>query len=191
MQNAPFSDSLFHGRLRAASGGLLWLGLALVALGVVAIVFPMFSTLVATLLVGWAMLISGGFTLAGSFSIHGTGPFFGALLLGLLSVAAGIFLVFNPLAGAGALTFMLAVIFMVQGAFEIAFAFEIRPHSGWVGVLLSGLASVLLAVLIAAGWPAISAVILGIVLGVNFITTGLGYIFVSRALRPPRAPQRR
>jgi uncharacterized membrane protein HdeD (DUF308 family) len=184
MSDTSFADSLFHGRLRAASGRLFWFGLVMVVLGIAAIVFPIFSTLVATLLVGWVLLIFGIITLVGSFSIHGTGPFFGALLLSLLSIAAGVFLLFNPLAGAVALTLLVGVIFMFQGAFEIFFAFEMRPHTGWVGMLISGIASIVMAVLIAAGWPGISVVVLGILLGVNFISTGLGYIFVSRALKP-------
>lgn len=184
MSNPSFVDSLFHGRLRAASGRLFWLGLAMVVIGAAAIVFPMISTLVAALLVGWVLLISGAVTLAGSFSIHGTGPFFGALLLGLLSIAAGVFLLFNPLGGAVALTLMVGVIFMFQGAFEMIFALEMRPHAGWVGMLLSAIASIVMAILIVAGWPEISVIVLGILLGVNFISTGLGYIFVSRALKP-------
>jgi uncharacterized membrane protein HdeD (DUF308 family) len=177
-------ESLFHGRLRSSSGRLLWLGLGLLAVGVLALVFPIFSTLVAALFVGWVFLVSGGFMFFGAFSIHGTGPFFGALLLGLLSIAAGVFLIFNPLAGAVALTLLVGVIFIFQGAFEIFFAFETRPHDGWVGMLISGIASVIMAVLIAAGWPAISLVVLGILLGVNLITTGIGYIMISRSLRP-------
>ncbi len=178
------TDSLFHGRLRASSGRLFWLGLALVVLGIVAIVFPIISTLVASLLVGWVLLISGGFTFFGSFSIHGTGPFFGALLLSLLSIAAGVFLLFNPLAGAVGLTLVVGVLFMIQGAFEIFFAVETRPHAGWMGMLISGIASIVMAILIAAGWPAISVIVLGILLGVNFISTGFGYILVSRSLKP-------
>jgi uncharacterized membrane protein HdeD (DUF308 family) len=178
------TDSLFHGRLRASTGRLFWLGLALVVLGIAAIVFPIISTLVASLLVGWVLLISGGFTFFGAFSIHGTGPFFGALLLSLLSIAAGVFLLFNPLAGAVGLTLVVGVLFMIQGAFEIFFAFETRPHAGWMGMLISGLASIVMAILIAAGWPTISVFVLGILLGVNFISTGLGYIFISRSLKP-------
>jgi hypothetical protein len=32
----------------------------------------------------------------------------------------------------------------------------------------------------AAGWPGISAIVLGILLAVNFVSTGIGYIFISR-----------
>jgi uncharacterized membrane protein HdeD (DUF308 family) len=184
MSTAATHESLFHGRLRASSSRLLWLGLGLLAVGILALVFPIFSTLVAALFVGWVFLVSGAFMLFGSFSIHGTGPFFGALVLSLLSIAAGIFLIFSPLAGAVALTLLVGVIFIFQGAFEIFFAFETRPHTGWVGMLISGIASVVMAVLIAAGWPAISLVVLGILLGVNLVTTGIGYILISRSLRP-------
>lgn len=183
MSNISLTDSHFHGRLRASTGSLLWLGLAMAALGIAAIAFPVFSTLVAALLVGWVFLISGGLTLVGSFSIHGTGPFFGAVLLGLLSVAAGVFLLFHPLAGAVALTLLVGVIFIFQGAFELFFAFEMRPLSGWIGMLISGLASVLLAIVIATGWPDISAITLGTLLGVNFLSTGMGYIVASRAAK--------
>jgi uncharacterized membrane protein HdeD (DUF308 family) len=126
MSEVP-AGNLFHGKLRASSGRLFWLGLAMVVVGAAAIVFPIISTLVAALLVGWVFLITGLFMFMGSFSIHGTGPFFGALLLSLLSIAAGVFLLFNPLAGAVALTLMVGVVFIFQGAFELFFAFEMRP----------------------------------------------------------------
>ncbi len=184
MSNASFIESLFHGRLRAASKKLFWIGLAMVVLGIVALVFPFISTMAVTLLVGSLLLIFGLITFINSFSIHGTGPFFGALLLGLLCIVAGVYLLFHPLVGEIALTLMVGVIFMFQGAFEIVFAFEVRPLKGWVGMLLSGIASIVLSVLIMAGWPAISTVAVGILLGVDFISTGFGFILVSRALKP-------
>src|SRR5665213_2251492 len=82
------------------------------------------------------------------------------------------------------LTLVVGVLFMIQGAFEIFFAVETRPHAGWMGMLISGIASIVMAILIAAGWPAISVIVLGILLGVNFISTGFGYILVSRSLKP-------
>jgi len=85
MSNASLGDNPFQSRLREASGWLLWFGLGMVALGIAAIVNPRVSTLVAELLVGWLLWFSGAFTFFASFSIHGTGPFFDALLLGLLS----------------------------------------------------------------------------------------------------------
>lgn len=179
-----FDDGPIHQRLRRSSRLVFWLGLAMVVIGIAAIVFPAVSTLAATILVGWVFLFAGGLTFFGSFSIHGTGPFFGALLLGLLSIAAGVFMLFNPLMGAAALTIVVGVLFMFESAFEIFFAFELRPHRGWISMLLSGIASGVIAVLIAAGWPAISAIVLGVLVGVNFISTGCAYFVLSQVLKP-------
>lgn len=173
----------FHDRLRAISPRLFWLGLLLILLGIAAIAFPEFGTLAATLLTGWTLLIAGVLIFVSSFWIHGTGPFFAANLFGLLSGAAGVFLLFNPLAGAVALTLILGIMFMFQGASELVFALEVRPAKGWGGMLVSGLASVALAIIIVSGWPGISAVALGILLGINFLTTGIAYISVSRAMK--------
>ena len=182
MTTLLITETVFHGRLKTAARGLFWLGLVLAALGVAAIAFPVAATLVATLYVGWMLLLAGIIGFIGSFSINGTGPFFGQLLVALLSVAVGVFLVFNPLAGEIALTLVVGALFMVQGAFEIFFAFEIRPLRGWGGMLLSGIASAAVAILIASAWPGASVIFLGILLGVNFISTGVAYVWMSRAL---------
>jgi uncharacterized membrane protein HdeD (DUF308 family) len=171
---------LVHTRLRESSRRLRWLGIAMAALGLIAIVFPIVSTIAAVLLVGWVFMFAGALMTVSAFNIHGTGPFFGALLIGLLTLIAGLFLAFNPIAGAVTLTILLGVLFLVQGTFEVVLAFEMRPHSGWTWMLLSGAASIVLALIIAVGLPAISAIALGILLGINFLSTGLGYILASR-----------
>ncbi len=181
------TDNLAHGnflpdKCAVCLAWMLWGGVAMVVLGVAALVFPIISTFVATLMVGWMLLLFGGIGLFGAFSIHGTGPFFGALLVALLALAAGVFLLLNPLAGAVALTLMVAGLFSLQGAFEISFAFEMRPREGWVTLLISGIISVIVAVWIVAVWPGVSLVLLGILFGVNFASTGIAYIFLSRAL---------
>ncbi len=178
----------FHGRLHGSATRLLWFGVALLVIGLAAILFPFFSGLAATVLTGWVLLLAGVLSLAAAFTIHGTGPFFGAVLFGLLSLAAGIFLLFNPLAGMVALTLVVGVMFLFQGAAEIVFALEMRPMGGWGMVLFSGIASIILAVIILGGWPATSVIVLGILLGINFITSGLGYIFTAQAIRRGEQP---
>jgi uncharacterized membrane protein HdeD (DUF308 family) len=184
MSDMPFNETFLHGRLRSASHWFFWLGIIMVVLGIAAIVWPAISTIVATLFVGWMMLLSGMVVLFGSFSIQGTGPFFGAFLLAILSIAAAVFLLFSPQAGAIALTLVVAVVFLFQGAFEMLLAFEVRPFTGWVWMLMSAIVTVIVAMLIVAWWPAISLFFLGILLGVNFITTGIGYISIAQALKP-------
>jgi uncharacterized membrane protein HdeD (DUF308 family) len=175
--------SIMRERLQTAATRFFWIGLAMEAVGIAAIIFPMATTIVATLYVGSVLLIAGALMLAGSVSIHGTGPFFAALIQSLFSVAAGVFLLFNPLAGAIGLTLFMVVVFSLQGAFEIALAFELRKLSGWTGMLISGLCSMAVAILIAGGWPQVSQIAVGLLLGVNFISTGIGYLFLANTVK--------
>jgi len=184
MSTTSIMDTLFHGRLRAASGRMLWLGIAMIVLGLAALAFPVLSTLAVALFAGWVLLFAGVLLCFSAFAIHGTGPFFGALVTGLLFIMGGVFLLFSPFAGAVVLTLMVGALFVFQGAVETYFALEMRPHAGWGAMLLSAIASILVSVLIVAGWPGISQVALGLLTGVNFISTGVGYVMVSRGLKP-------
>ena len=182
MSDWQYAGSRVHERLRDSANGLFWIGVAITLVGVAAVVFPMMSTLIATLLVGWAFLLSGALMFAGALSIHGTTSALGGFLISLASVAAGAFLVFNPMAGVLALTLLIGIIFMIEGAVELAFALEIRPHPGWFGMLVSAICSIVLALVIAAGLPGVSVIVLGVLLGINFVSTGFGYVYVSRTL---------
>ena len=162
---------------------LLWTGIALAATGVVAILFPVVSTLVIELTIGGLFLFAGIVMVFGSFPYLGTRPFFGALLLGLLMIAAGAFLLFNPQAGALVLTVLVAVLFMVEGAFHFALAFELRPLAGWRWVLASAIVSVSVGIIVAAGLPQLSLIALGILVGINFLSSGIAFISLARAIR--------
>jgi uncharacterized membrane protein HdeD (DUF308 family) len=181
--STSYVEQPFLTRVRSRASHMMWLGAAFLAVGAAALVFPMVATLAATLLVGWVLIVSGAVTLFGAFSLHGARPFFGALLLGLLSVAAGAFILAQPLSGALAITLVLGALFMIEGAFELVMAFELRPARSWIWMLVSAIASIFLALVIIEGWPGVSLVALGAVLGVNFISTGLAYLFVGGTVR--------
>ena len=114
-------------------------GIVMMVIGALAIIFPMASTYTVQFIIGATFLVAGVLMLAGSFAMHGTGPFFGALLWSLLMVAVGAFLVFNPAGGAAALTLLIAGLFMVHGAFELFLALSIRPQEGWGWMLASAI----------------------------------------------------
>ena len=62
---------------------------------------------------------------------------------------------------------------MVDGAVQLGLALDVRPKQGWIWVLISGLISLGAALLIAAGLPGTSLFALGILVGINFLGTGL------------------
>jgi uncharacterized membrane protein HdeD (DUF308 family) len=166
----------------------MWLGAAFLVIGIAALVYPMISTLVVALFVGWILIFSGAATVFAAFHIREAGPFFGALLVGLLSLAAGVFIIARPETGELGITLALGAIFVVQGAYELTLAFELRHTRAFAAMLISGLASVLLAVVILAGWPGTSTITLGILIGVNFITSGLAYLLLGGTARRDVTP---
>jgi uncharacterized membrane protein HdeD (DUF308 family) len=180
---AAFPENGFHERVRRTVGRLTWLGAALVALGVASLVFPVMSTLIATVFVGWLLVLSGLLVVLGAFQIRGTGPFFGAFLFGLLSLAGGAFMLARPAVGELAITLTLGFLFMLQGASEAFLAFEIRPARAWGWMLVSAICSIVLSIVIILGLPGASMVALGIIIGVNFITSGVAYVYVGNTVK--------
>ena len=81
------------------------------------------------------------------------------------------------------ITISLGALFMVQGTFETVLAFELRPARGWGWMLFSALASIALSIIILVGLPKLSLVALGIMIGVNYISSGLAYLFIGGAVK--------
>jgi len=173
----------FFEQVRKEGAWLMWLGAAFLVIGIAALVYPNVTSLVAAVFVGWVLILSGAASFFGSFSIRGAGPFFGALLFSLLSIGAGVLMVAKPASGELAIVLSLGAIFMIQGAFELAMAFELRRESGWGWLTFSALASIALAILVLSGWPESSSVFLGIIIGVNFISSGIAYLMIGGAAR--------
>lgn len=172
-------------RLSTKKDAIFWTGVAMTVAGVLALVFPVVTSLTVEIFIGWVLVVAGVATVYGAFSVEGTGPFFGQLLLGFLKLALGIYLIMHPGVGMLALTLLLVAVFMVDGAVQFAFAFDLRPKDGWGWMLLSAIVSVAVGLLIAAGLPGTSLIALGILVGVNFLSTGIALIMLSSKLTAP------
>jgi uncharacterized membrane protein HdeD (DUF308 family) len=161
---------------------LFWGGVALAFVGLLALLFPVVSTFVIARVVGWLLVFSGLVTIWDAFTVEGTGAFFGELLIGLLKLAFGVYLLRHPDVSVVVLTLLLATVFIIDGAIQVAMAFELRPLDGWVWMLLAGLISIGVGLLIAAELPRFSLVAVGIYIGISFLSTGIARIMISRRL---------
>ncbi|HUJ38270.1 MAG TPA: HdeD family acid-resistance protein [Hyphomicrobium sp.] len=169
-------------KLAQRNDQLFWGGVALAVVGVLALIFPVAATFAVAVMVGWLLVLAGAVTIWDAFTVEGTGPFFGELLIGLLKLAFGVYLLRHPDVSMIALTLLLAAVFMIDGAIQVVLAFELRPMDGWIWMLLAGLVSIGVALLIAAELPEISLVALGIYLGISFLATGIARIAISRRI---------
>ena len=169
-------------KLKQRNDRLFWGGVAMAVVGLLALLFPVAATLAVVVMVGWLLILAGAVTIWDAFTVEGTGPFFGELLIGLLKLAFGVYLLRHPDVSMVALTLLLAAVFMIDGAIQVALAFELRPMDGWVWMLVAGLVAIVVGLLIASELPGISLVALGIYLGISFLCTGIARIMVSRRL---------
>ncbi|GFO83201.1 MAG: hypothetical protein A49_28280 [Methyloceanibacter sp.] len=98
--------------------------------------------------------------------------------MGALFVIGGGWLAFFPLTGIVTLTIFLAAMFVVQGVIEVAMALRIRPHSGWIWMLLAGLVAFAVGMLIFLKLPSSAAWAIGLLVGINLIMTGWAYLLL-------------
>jgi uncharacterized membrane protein HdeD (DUF308 family) len=169
-------------------------GIILAALGLLAIGAPFLATVVVVKLAGWLFLIGGIVALASLFTGRRVPGSFWSFLSAIVSILAGIYILYRPLAGMLSLTLVLAAFFFAQGLTQIfASLSHKRVLRSWGWVLLSGIVDLILAGIIMSGWPETSAWVLGILVGVNLFMFGIALIMTAFASRdvtpvtPPRA----
>ena len=160
-------------------------GVITAVLGILAVIWPQVATLAADFYVGWIFLFAGVMGFVVVLYAPSTSVFLWTLLTAALSLFAGILLLWHPVAGAVSLTLVLISFFLAEGIFQIATSFAQRsafPES-WGWMLLSGVVDLVLAGLILAGWPGSATWALGVIVGVNLITTGAAITSVALSVR--------
>jgi uncharacterized membrane protein HdeD (DUF308 family) len=169
-------------------GWFLALGMIMIVLGIVALGSALLVTLVSVIFFGWLLMFAGVFEVVQSFWQKKWGGFFLHLTVGILYAVVGIMLAANPEATAVALTLLMAIFFMVAGVFRIVSAIAMHfPQWGWM--LISGLAALILGLLIWQQWPASGFWVIGLFIGIELILTGWSWVML--ALAAHRHPARR
>ena len=92
-------------------------------------------------------------------------------------------MVMNPLLGVLSLTLVLAVFLLLEGVLELALYFRIRrvQHAGWI--LFDGIVTLLLGILIWTQWPSSSVWVIGTLIGISLIFSGISRFMLSLAIR--------
>lgn len=163
----------------------LFQGVIMIILGVLAVAMPAFTTIVVDVYVGWLFLVSGVVGLVAMFSAHNIPAFLWSLITAALSVAVGVLLIWKPVEGALTLTILLTAFFIAEGVFQTVTSIGYREVMGgsWVWMLVSGLSDLALAIIIIVGWPMTALWALGLLVGINLLTSGWAVVMVAFAGR--------
>ena len=149
-------------------------GVIMVILGILAVVWPQISTVAVDVYVGWLFLLSGIVGIFTMFLARDVQAFLWCCLrlryrCSLASCCFGI-----QLKVPYRLPWCLSPSSLSKASFQIAASLSYRdvfPKS-WGWMLASGIADLILAALIIKGWPSTATWALGLIVGINLITSG-------------------
>ncbi len=170
--------------LRQNVDWFLALGIGLIILGVFSLAVPFVATLAVTTMVGLLFIIGGVMFAIHAFRSRGSwGRSALEILLCLVYLGAGYIILTRPLTGALTLTLFMIGFFLAQGVLRIIHAVRFRGLPNWGWMLFSGILSIILAFLIWGGLPLTAFWAIGVIVGIDFIFSGVSIVMISRSIR--------
>jgi uncharacterized membrane protein HdeD (DUF308 family) len=155
----------------------------LIVAGVLAFALPQIAGIAVNLMVGWMLIFSGAIHLVYAWQTRSSGGVVWGILLGLVYAVIGGYLLWNPVLGLVSLTLGLAFYLFAEGVLELLLSFVLRslPGSGWL--LFDGIVTLILAVMIWRTWPSNAEWVLGTLVGISMVFSGISRLMVSLAAR--------
>jgi uncharacterized membrane protein HdeD (DUF308 family) len=169
--------------IRKASGWGIAFAVLIILAGLFAIVLPFAAGIAIAVVIGWLLVVSGVFHIADAFHAKGAGSFFWRLLVGLVFIIGGLDIAFVPLRGLFTLTFVLAVILLVQGVIGVTSWFRHRTMHGAGWVLFNALINILLGGIIWYDGAGAAVWLIGTLVGINLIFNGISRLMIWSAVR--------
>lgn len=178
----PVSETLFTLAQRASTFSII-LSIALIGLGFLAVMVPMASSFGVLVALSWLLMIGGVVQFVHAFRSKGIGDTMWKILVAALYFVTGMYLRANPGVGLMTLTLVLCGFFVAEGLMDIVAYFKTRKMgaSGWV--LFDGIVTLFLGLLIWRHWPSSSLFVVGTLVGISMIMTGLTRLMLTLAAR--------
>jgi uncharacterized membrane protein HdeD (DUF308 family) len=180
---------------KSTSTSLILLGILSVIVGIIAFAWPGVTVFALVILFAVYAFIDAGLEGVRAFSSRTAGPVLGHLLLGLISLAAGVVAVVWPAPTALVLVLVIGIWAVIGGIVEIVNGFGSGETAGTRAMyILTGLVSMAFGVLLFAR-PGVGAVTLALLFGLFSLIYGISRITLGvqlhqlhtqgRSARPP------
>jgi uncharacterized membrane protein HdeD (DUF308 family) len=176
------ADSLTADFHKATTWSIV-LSVLLIVAGVAAIASPLVAGIAITAVVGWLLIFSGILHLFFAWGAGRAGMVVWQVLLGLVYGFIGYYVLTHPVAGLAGLTFAIAVYLFIEGVLEFALSFQLRPLPGSGWLLFDGIVTLILATMIWSTWPSSAAWVVGVLVGISMLFSGMTRLMLSLAAR--------
>lgn len=161
----------------------LILGIVLIIGGLFAIAAPLASSIAVALVLAIVLAVGGVVQIFQAFKVQSWSGFFWQLIVGLAALLGGIAVYAHPMVGTLALTLVVAIVFLVQGIFQLLLGLKLRPRDGWGWIIAAGVISLLAALMIFTRFPVSGTYVLGILAGISITFNGWSYIAIALAAK--------
>ncbi len=175
-------DPLF-GALQTHWRWMLAFGILSVVLGVIGLGMVAFLSLAGVLMFGILLVVGGGFQLFQAFKSSGWRSTLLHVSIAVVYLALGIAMMVMPVNAALTLTLILGAGLIISGGLRLVIAIQHRGMVGWGWILAAAVASLILGVVIIAGWPGSSLWVIGLFIAVELIVNGSTQIVLAFAAR--------
>ena len=175
-QHEPHSLGQAIERLSRRWGWVVAAGALIVAFGVFALALALSATIASVFLVGFFMLLAGLFEIGIGIASRRWSRFLLWIAAGLLYAVAGAAAIAEPVFAAIFFTLILGAGFVATGSLRLWIAFHLPARRARGLKVLSGMATIVLGLAILVGWPGDSLFALGLLLGLELIFRGAGWI---------------
>jgi uncharacterized membrane protein HdeD (DUF308 family) len=178
-----FGDGLGYRNVAAKWGWFVALGGVLILAGLFALGDVVAFTLFSVIFIGAMLLVGGIFEIIHAFMTKGWSDFFLNLLMGAIYIVGGFLIMDEPVQGSVVITLFLLAALLVGGIMRILVAVRHREMALWWLVAVSGLISVVLAVVLYMSLPWSGLWVLGTVIAIELLVQGFTWLQFGLSLR--------
>lgn len=176
-----------RGIAKESVGWTIAFSIFLIVVGLVALAVPFIAGVVVESVIGWLLIFGGIGHLVLAWHVRGAGAHLWEALIGIAYIIAGIFLFLHPLAGLVSLTLFLGAYLFIKGVFELVAGVAVRGVAGGGWLLLDAIISIILAIFIWMRLPFAASWVVGTLLGVAILFSGISRLALSLAARRSHA----
>ena len=169
--------------IKQAAGWSIALSVLIIMAGILAIIVPPLSGIAVTILVGWLLVFCGAAHMVYAWHARSGGGILWGILLAILYIVAGGYLLLHPVAGLASLTIVLAAYLFAESVLEFILSFQLRPLPGSGWLLVDGIITLILAIIIWRTWPASTTWVIGTLVGISMIFSGVARLMISITAR--------
>jgi uncharacterized membrane protein HdeD (DUF308 family) len=174
--------------LRGATTWSIVLSVLIMTAGLLAIALPLIAGIAVTLIVAWMLIFTGVLHIAFAFRAEHARMAVWQVLLGLVYGFIGVYILMHPVAGLAGLTFAIAVYLFAEAVLELALAIQLRPAPGTGWLIFDSIITFILAVMIFYTWPSSAAWVVGALVGISMLFSGMTRLMLTLAARRTVAP---